>query len=62
VEGAEVVHADAETLILALPGATRHLPSIFGAIGPAGEIRETVLTQPSLETLFIALTGRELRE
>jgi len=25
-------------------------------------VRETTLTQPSLETLFIKLTGRELRE
>jgi hypothetical protein len=27
-----------------------------------GEIQETILTRPSLESLFIDLTGRELRE
>ena len=26
------------------------------------DIRETALTQPSLESLFIKLTGKELRE
>jgi ABC-2 type transport system ATP-binding protein len=63
VEGAEVIHADAESLIVAVPGATRHLPALFTALAEAGaELRETVLTQPSLESLFIKLTGRELRE
>jgi hypothetical protein len=38
------------------------LPSIFAAVNSAGEVRGTTLTQPSLESLFIKLTGKELRE
>ncbi len=59
----EVVAADAESLRLAVREASRRLPSIFRALEEAGaEVRETTLTQPSLESLFIKLTGRELRE
>jgi hypothetical protein len=39
------------------------LPAIFSALAAAGaEVRGTNLTQPSLESLFIKLTGKELRE
>ena len=43
--------------------ASRKLPELFAALAAAGAIiRETTLTQPSLESLFIKLTGKELRE
>ncbi len=59
----EIVSVDAERLILAAEGASRRLPAIFGALSSAGgDVRETTLKQPSLETLFIKLTGRELRK
>ncbi len=62
-EQAEVVSADEGSLLLAVEGASRMLPAIFSALSDAGaEILETTLTQPSLESLFIKLTGRELRE
>jgi hypothetical protein len=39
------------------------LPAIFSALAAAGaDVRGTTLTQPSLESLFIKLTGKELRE
>jgi ABC-2 type transport system ATP-binding protein len=63
LDGAEVVSADASTIILAMPGASRRLPAVFAALAAAeADVREAVLTQPSLESLFIKLTGRELRE
>ena len=63
LEGTEVVQAEAETLILAVAEASRRLPAIFGALAAAAaEVRETTLTEPSLESLFIKLTGKELRE
>ncbi len=63
LEGVEVLQADEETLMLAMPGASRMLPRIFSTVERAGgEVRETTMTQPSLETLFIKLTGKELRE
>ena len=61
--GAEIVSVDAGALRLAVEGATQRLPALFHALSQAGaEIQETTLTQPSLETLFIKLTGRALRE
>ena len=59
----EVAQADAVNLTLVLPEASRRLPAIFAALAEAGaEVRETTLTQPSLESLFIRMTGKELRE
>jgi len=59
----EVVSADERLLRLAVEGASRRLPVILAAVGGAGgELQETSLSQPSLESLFIKLTGRELRE
>ena len=59
----EIVTAEPERLIGAGEGASRKLPGIFAALSAAGaEVRETTLSQPSLEALFIKLHGRELRE
>ena len=59
----EIVQNDGSLLLLSVKDASRHLPALFEALAAAGaEIRETTLTQPSLETLFIKLTGKELRE
>ena len=59
----EILQADADALRLALPQASHHLPQLLAALGGTGaEVRETVLSQPSLESLCIQLTGRELRE
>ena len=63
LEQAEVVNADKDSLMLSVDGATRRLPAIFSALSDSGcQVQETTLTQPSLESLFIKLTGRELRE
>jgi ABC-2 type transport system ATP-binding protein len=62
-DGIEILQADANLLVLSLPEASRRLPAIFSALAAAGaEVRGTNLTQPSLESLFIKLTGKELRE
>jgi ABC-2 type transport system ATP-binding protein len=63
IEGAEILQADENLLIVALPEASRRLPAVFSALAAAGaDVRGTTLTQPSLESLFIKLTGKELRE
>jgi ABC-2 type transport system ATP-binding protein len=62
IENAELVGADEDSLMLAVKDASRNLPAIFVALSGAGEVRETTLIQPSLESLFIKLTGREMRE
>jgi len=59
----ELVQVDHESLTLALPEATKNLSVAFQALAASGaELRETTLTQPNLESLFIKLTGKELRE
>ena len=59
----ELVQLDENSLTLSIPDASTKLSKIFSALSNAGaEVRETTLTQPSLETLFIKLTGKELRE
>jgi ABC-2 type transport system ATP-binding protein len=63
LEAVEVVQAEEDALTLAVRGASTRLPAIFQAVAAAGgEIRETVISQPSLESLFIKLTGKDLRE
>jgi len=63
VDGIEVLQADEALLILSVVEASRRLPAIFAALAQASaDVRGTTLTQPSLESLFIKLTGKELRE
>ena len=63
IDHIEILQSDENLLILSLPEASRRLPAIFAALAAAGaEVRGTTLTQPSLESLFIKLTGKELRE
>ena len=61
LEEVDVLSVTADALTIAAPSASRKLPAIFAALG-AADIQETKLTVPSLESLFIKLTGRELRE
>lgn len=61
IEGVEVIHSDETQLALAMTDAPHRLPLIFAALN-GSELRGTTLTQPSLESLFIKLTGTELRE
>jgi ABC-2 type transport system ATP-binding protein len=50
-------------LRLALARASERLSRLFELLGAAGaEVRGTTLTRPNLESLFIKLTGKELRE
>ncbi len=63
LDGLELVSIEDDTLMLATEGASKRLPELFACLSAAGaEVRETTLSQPNLENLFIKLTGRELRE
>jgi len=60
---AEVIQAEESVLLCAVSDAPRRLPVLLSALAESGmEIRDVTLTQPSLESLFIKLTGKELRE
>ena len=59
----EILGQDENTLMLTLSLASQHLPGIFDAISSAGgSVSETSLRSPNLETLFLLLTGKELRK
>ncbi|QKK01533.1 MAG: ABC transporter ATP-binding protein [Pseudomonadota bacterium] len=59
----EVAHAGSDQLRLVTPAASGKLPALFDKLAAAGaRIRETALARPSLEGLFIQLTGKGLRE
>jgi ABC-2 type transport system ATP-binding protein len=62
-EDLDIVQADETALTLVMRDASRRLPAIFARLAQAqADVRSTTLTQPSLESLFIKLTGKELRE
>ena len=63
IDAVQVLQAEPDSLRLALRDATRKLADVFHALADArATVRETTLTQPNLESLFIKLTGRKLRE
>ena len=60
---ASLVHQSKNQVSLRLEGGAQNLPRVMRAFDEAGAvIDETVMTRPSLESLFIELTGRELRD
>ena len=59
----ELIAEEEGSVTVTLSSASQHLPAIFEAITSAGgRIDETSLRSPNLETLFLLLTGKELRE
>ena len=58
----EILVLSAGTLVLAIEEAAKQLPAVLEAVSSTeAEIRETRLTEPNLESLFLKLTGSELR-
>ncbi len=63
IDDLEVISETDSVLTLTMTAASQHLPAIFSAITAAdGAVSETSLRSPNLETLFLLLTGKELRE
>lgn len=60
--GVEIIKMTEEEILFSLANAERQVSSILEKIGSVGEVREVAIRQPSLENLFIKLTGRELRD
>jgi len=59
----EILGSDEHSLTLTLSDGSEHLSEIFEALSAAGgKVTETNLRRPNLETLFLLLTGKELRE
>jgi ABC-2 type transport system ATP-binding protein len=61
--GLELLGFEDGQLRLSVARASERLPRLFELLRGAGaEVRGTTLTRPNLESLFIKLTGKELRE
>jgi len=60
LRGFGTVDEDGATLRVRTPDGAGAVPGLVNAAGPG--LRDLSLAEPSLETVFIALTGRELRE
>ena len=59
---AELLSLSSETLMIAIRDGARVLPAVLQAISATGaEIRDTRLSEPNLESLFLKLTGKDLR-
>jgi ABC-2 type transport system ATP-binding protein len=59
----EIIAQEEGSVTLTLSNASQHLPAIFDAVSAAGgNVAETSLRSANLETLFLLLTGKELRE
>ncbi len=61
--GVEVLGCTESELWLASPAGGETVPGVLAALAAAGiEVRRVTVERPTLETLFLELTGRELRE
>ena len=58
----DVIKVSESELLLTVQRAEQHVAGLLAAAGSLGTVREVAIRQPSLESLFIKLTGRELRE
>ena len=58
----ELIKATDGELLLTVQRAEQQLTALLAVAATLGTVREVAIRQPSLENLFIKLTGRELRE
>jgi ABC-2 type transport system ATP-binding protein len=58
----EVLSLDTGALLMAISDGARNLPAILQGISATGaDIHDTRLSEPNLESLFLKLTGKDLR-
>lgn len=58
----QLIKTSESELLISMTSAERQLSALLPLAAALGEVREVAVKQPSLENLFIKLTGRELRE
>jgi ABC-2 type transport system ATP-binding protein len=59
---ADILSLSTEFLMIAIKDGARNLPAILQGISATGaDIHDTRLSEPNLESLFLKLTGKELR-
>ncbi len=62
IDGGKVMPGDAEEMVVAMPSASVHATRLLEMAASLENVREVSVRPPSLESLFIRLTGKELRE
>jgi ABC-2 type transport system ATP-binding protein len=62
VGGAEIMLDSPEEVVVAAPSGAGLSGRLLDVAASLGDVREVTIKPPSLESLFIRLTGRELRE
>jgi ABC-2 type transport system ATP-binding protein len=58
----QLIKASDDELLFGVRSAAQQLSALMAMAASCGDVREVALKQPSLENLFIKLTGRALRE
>jgi ABC-2 type transport system ATP-binding protein len=58
----QLIKSGTDELLFSVRSAERELSPLMGLAATFGDVREVAIKQPSLENLFIKLTGRALRE
>jgi len=62
LEGGRIVLDEDEELTVSLPSDSKHASSLLERAATIEYVKEVAIRPPSLESLFINLTGRDLRE
>jgi ABC-2 type transport system ATP-binding protein len=62
LNGAEIVLDDEHEVVVAVPTGAAQTARLIEAAASLEQVQEVAIKPPSLESLFIRLTGRELRE
>jgi ABC-2 type transport system ATP-binding protein len=62
IDGGSVMPGDEEEMVVAQPSASAHATRLLEMAASLENVREVSVRPPSLESLFIRLTGKELRE
>ncbi len=60
--GAEILIDDGDEVVIAVPSGSGHASRLIEIAATLDQVKEVAIKPPSLESLFIRLTGRELRE
>jgi len=59
---ADALSLNTEVVMIAIKDGARNLPAVLQGISATGaDIHDTRLSEPNLESLFLKLTGKELR-
>jgi len=62
VDGAEVMASGQEEMVVSLPSTSDHATKLLEVAASLENVREVSVRPPSLESLFIRLTGKEIRD